>query len=159
MWKLNSIWPFMAVLQSAKCNQMLQSCIWLLSESTQGFYYFPIKAVGKLRGRKTRRCKRKKPQVTSETGAPSIHVVSEEGVNTTPPLCTEGAFWLPVRWTLLVISDLQQVIITTMCYCAGINGCNVNSVCRTCSVNASLCSDSNSWATGCKWRWLASFHK
>lgn len=70
---------------------------YLRKVDTQRCYYLPIKAEGKLRGWQKRGDTREKPQVTLETGAPGIPVVSEEGLNTTPPLCTalKGHLLLP----------------------------------------------------------------
>ncbi len=115
------------VIQGLNCNlQTVTGCcnaaFGFLSKEAQWCYYFPFKDEGKLRGRQKRGDTREKPQVTLETGAPGIPVVSEEGLNTTPPLFTalKGHLLLPESWTQLVqLSDLQQVI-TTMRYCASV---------------------------------------
>lgn len=63
---------------------------------SQWYYYFPMKAAGKLRWRQNRGDTTEKPQVTFETGPPGILVVPEEAVKTTPPLCSEGQTQLQV---------------------------------------------------------------
>lgn len=75
---------------------MLLLAFYLRKVDTQWFYYLLIKDVGKLRGRKNGGDTReKKPQVPVETGPTGIPVVSQGRLNTTPILCTEGAFLLP----------------------------------------------------------------
>lgn len=92
---------------------MPQCCIcffFLRKVHTQWFYYFPVKAAGKLRCRQNRGDARENPQVTLETGTPGMLVLPEEAPDSTPPLFV-------ISFALL-FADLKQVI-RTVCNCAG----------------------------------------
>lgn len=82
---------------------------------SQGYFYLPIRAVGKQRGRENEGIYGENIAVIIETGAPEVPGVFGEGLNSAPPPCTEGRLSLPE--TLDAGSDLHQVI-ATMHNCA-----------------------------------------